>query len=105
VSWTQEADVEDVFATIENGLRLLLAMEVDNLDAGEKREVTDFIDVREYGLALETFSAILHEERKPVALRTAKVVQALANIMNIDQDDAINSVISDLPRETRRIAL
>jgi len=51
------------FTAIERRMILVLDALSGELSAAERREVEEFIDVGEYGVGLETLSALLVEER------------------------------------------
>jgi len=71
------------FAEIENRFTLLLDRLDGLLSAAERREVEDFVDVGEYGVALETLSSLLVEERKVFPAETLCEIAALAETMGI----------------------
>lgn len=52
----------------------------------EIREVADFEDVGEYGLALQTFVDIVLEEGKHIPMSSLSIIEKLASIMNITED-------------------
>ncbi len=52
----------------------------------ERKEVHDFIDVGEYGLALETLVDIVDEENKKVPGEVLLLVKELAIAMQIDYE-------------------
>ena len=53
------------------------------LSAAERAEVAQFIDVGEYGVALETLAALLVEERKSIPLPIFERIVALAESMGL----------------------
>ncbi len=68
---------------IEKGFASLLGRLDGKLSASEREEVTEFIDAGEYGIALETLSAILVEERKRFSVSVLREMAELAGIMGI----------------------
>lgn len=62
-------------------LGLLLAVFTDS----EKSEVQDFVDVGEYGLALETLVDIVTEENKQIPGGALSLVCELAEVMQLDK--------------------
>ena len=71
------------FAAIGRRLCIILDELNDDLSPSERREVVDFIDVGEYGIALETLSALLVEERKVVSGIVYSQMVELAEMMGI----------------------
>lgn len=71
------------FTAIEQRFTLVLDALSGELSAAERREVEEFIDVGEYGVALETLSALLVEERKRVSPATFAEIVELADSMGI----------------------
>lgn len=63
-------------------LGLLLAVFTDS----EKSEVQDFVDVGEYGLALETLVDIVTEENKQIPSGALNLVCELAEVMQLDKN-------------------
>lgn len=53
--------------------------------ASERNEVQEFIDVGEYGLALETLVDIVTEENKRIPEKTLLLVCKLADMMQLDK--------------------
>ena len=74
------------FQSIENLLFQLLASVDKTFDPKEKEEVQDFIDVGEYGLALETFVDIVVEENKKILEVDLDLIKKLAVEMSMDQE-------------------
>lgn len=52
----------------------------------EKKEVQDFIDAGEYGLALDTLVDIVKEEDKIISTQILNVVYELAAVMQLDKE-------------------
>ncbi len=74
------------FVKVENMLSRLLDSAEHVFNQEELKEVQDFIDAGEYGLALETFSDIVVEENKKIARADLDLIKSLAAIMAMDQE-------------------
>lgn len=70
---------------IEDLLLRLLGLSLGIFTNSEKGEVQDFIDVGEYGLALETMVNIVVEENKQVSGEFLNLVYELAEVMQLDK--------------------
>jgi hypothetical protein len=68
----------------ESLLRLLVLLSVVFTDA-ERSEVQEFIDVGEYGLALETLVDIVVEEDKQIPSKVLMLVDELSDVMELDK--------------------
>lgn len=73
------------FVKVEDLLLKLLASVEQAFSQEELKEVQDFIDAGEYGLALETFSDIVVEENKKIVGADLDLVKELAEIMAMDR--------------------
>lgn len=73
------------FEEIETLFSNLLAATSQALSDSERAEVQKFIDVGEYGLALETAVDIYVEEEKTVSADVVAQVKSVANAMSMDQ--------------------
>lgn len=71
------------FIEIEAGLREVLGALTTVLSEAERLEVIDFVDVGEFGVALEPLSALLVEERKRVPATAYSQMVALSEKMGI----------------------
>jgi len=71
------------FAAIERQLYSILDELRDELSTAERTEVTEFMAVGEYGVALETLSGLLAEEDKAVPLAAFERMVDLAESMGI----------------------
>jgi len=72
------------FDEIESMLsQLLMAVAMEFSDS-ERTEVQRFIDVGEYGLALETAAAIYSEEEKTATAEVVDLIERLASEMSMD---------------------
>lgn len=74
------------FVKVENLLLKLLTSVEQAFNREELKEVQDFIDAGEYGLALETFSDIVVEENKKIAGADLDLIEELAVTMAMDQE-------------------
>jgi hypothetical protein len=72
------------FDEIETLLSQLLTAAAPVLSDTELAEVQRFIDVGEYGLALETAAAIYSEEKKIATLEVVGLIERLAAAMSMD---------------------
>jgi hypothetical protein len=87
------------YRTIESGLNQLLSGAEVTLTSKEIREVREFIDAREYGLALETLAAILDErDDAHPSFVSIDAIEALAQRMGIVREPAIAGLIARKPR-------
>jgi predicted DNA binding protein len=71
------------FEEIERRLELILDGLDKELSAAERNEVVHFIEVGEYGVALETLSALLTEEQKKLPAAVFSQIKDLAEAMGI----------------------
>jgi hypothetical protein len=69
---------------IESLLSRLLMAAAPVLSDAERAEVQRFIDVGEYGLALETAAAIYSEEKKIATAEVVDLIERLALAMSVD---------------------
>lgn len=76
------------FRAIERSFGRVLNSLDTELSAAERREVAGFIEVGEYGVALETLSALLVEEDKRITAAILAEIVGLAATMGIDHDAA-----------------
>lgn len=74
------------FVKVENLLLQLLNSVELSFNQEELKEVQDFIDAGEYGLALETFSDIVVEENKKIAGVDLDLIKELAAAMDMDRE-------------------
>jgi hypothetical protein len=66
-------------------VRALVAM-LDSFTHSEREEVLHFVDVGEYGLALETAFGIAVEESKPLTPEAKQRIAKLAALMGIEHE-------------------
>ena len=67
-------------------VRLLTLLSADFI-ASEKGEIQEFIDVGEYGLALETLVDIVIEENKQISGKVVSFIYRLAELMQLDKEN------------------
>jgi hypothetical protein len=72
------------FDEIELLLSRLLVAATPVLSTADRTEVQRFIDVGEYGLALETAVAIYSEEKKIATADVLDLIERLASAMSMD---------------------
>ncbi len=75
------------YKLIENRLLLVLSLLVDVFSESEVNEVQEFIDVGEYGLALETLIDIINEESKTIPQAVVSLAGETAVAMGWDSSD------------------
>lgn len=82
------------YELIEKLLDRLLILLKNTINDTECNEVQEFIDVGEYGLALETLIAILIEESKVVSVEVLGLLKesAIAMSIEVDLEREINSL-------------
>jgi hypothetical protein len=84
VSWeSQVTDYSRVYDETRIKIGLLLDEVKDIFTKPEQEEVFGFLGAREYGLALETLSGILVEEKKPIPLSVLRQIDEIASLMHI----------------------
>ncbi len=81
---------------IESNLFELLFMLKDTCTASESVEVRDFIDVGEYGVALETLICIIKEESKKISKEVLILIKETAVYMAMDPDLVNSKLINNL---------
>ncbi len=77
---------------------MLIALE-DRLEDSDARQVHEFIDVGEYGLALEEMAAALAHRRAAIASQERSDMLALTTRMRMD--DRVPRVLESCPRSSR----
>lgn len=75
---------DNYYERLESMLRELLNSLSFNMSPAEQSEVGNFLEVNEYGLALETLSGILTEEHKVIDTTVKEKVQELQSIMGME---------------------
>ncbi|HEV3006106.1 MAG TPA: MafI family immunity protein [Pirellulales bacterium] len=75
--------MKQLYVALERGLRELLGNLGHQLTDGEILEIEQFIDVAEYGIALETLCWILTEHGGAHDIMVHDQIAALANLMEL----------------------
>jgi len=75
----------DEFQDIEKLLNRINESVKDAFQAAEIAEIQDFIDVGEYGVALETCVSIVEEENKFISRNTFSLITKSAQLMHMDE--------------------
>lgn len=78
--------INNNYEEIEEFLSKLISLLEPICTQIEIKEIQDFIDVGEYGLALETAIYIIIEEKKQISKNIFELINKLANKMSIDYD-------------------
>ena len=81
--------LEDYYNELEAQLGSILLTLGPQLSPEESREVSHFLDVGEYGLALQTLTDLLIEERKKLSIRTYHDVVRVAKRIGIEREIAL----------------
>src|SRR5215218_7979000 len=84
--------LEDDYNELEARLGSILLTLGSQLSPEESREVNHFLDVGEYGLALQTLTDLLIEERKKISIGTYNDVVGVAKRMGIKQEIALEDL-------------
>ena len=84
--------LEDYYDELEAQLGSILLTLGSQLSFEESREVSHFLDVGEYGLALQTLTDLLIEERKKISIRTYNDVVSVAKHMGIEREIALEDL-------------
>lgn len=74
------------YAELERDIRALLGVVELSFAADQFAEVHDYLDHREYGLALETIASVVVDARIPIGPETVRQVDALAFSMKMTGD-------------------
>lgn len=74
------------FQYIEKLFLQLLALLKFVFSDSESNEIKEFIDVGEYGLALQTLVDIIEEEDKQIQIGVQELVLELASAMSLDEE-------------------
>jgi hypothetical protein len=76
-------DHSALHAEVEQRIARLLRELRPQLNHDEEAEVVEFLAVREYGLALETLSAVLIDEKKRLDTRVVQEIDGIARLMGL----------------------
>jgi len=74
------------YAELDQAIRALLGVLERSFAADQLTEVHDYLDHREYGLALETIASVVVDDRIPIRPETVRQVDALAASMKMTGD-------------------
>jgi hypothetical protein len=77
-------DHTEVWEDAEQRIGGLLARLREQLSAGEVEEVSGFLRVREYGLALEALACILVDEKKRIGPAVVREIDGIARQMHLE---------------------
>ena len=77
-------DKEKIYKLLEVKLERLLSMSASHLGAASKCQADEFIEHREYGLALEEIAHGMSEAGERVSVDLVKAVKELAQMMEMD---------------------
>ena len=80
------------YKNLENLLVRLLALLSEKFSNTEVQEVQEFIDVGEYGLALETLVDIVDEGSKQITSEVLILVKELAEAMEMDDKVLVGKI-------------
>jgi hypothetical protein len=70
--------------------------------AAERAEVDRFLSAGEYGLALDTLSWILVDERKPIGPTTVREIDSLAAAMELQEEPFMHALHDAHERQIAR---
>jgi hypothetical protein len=84
--------LEDYYDELEARLGGILHTLGSQLSPEQSREVGHFLDVGEYGLALQTLADLLIEERKKISMSTYDDVVGAAKRMGIEREIALDDL-------------
>ena len=84
--------LEDYYSEIEAQLDSILLTLGPQLSPEERRQVSHFLGVGEYGLALQTLTDLLIEERKEISLSTHNDIVGVAKRMGIEREVALEDL-------------
>jgi len=74
------------YAELDQAIRALLGVLERSFAADQLTEVHDYLDHREYGLALATIASVVVDDRIPIRPETVRQVDALAASMKMTGD-------------------
>ena len=84
--------LEDYFNDIEAQLESILRTLGPQLSPEDSQQVSHFLDVGEYGLALQTLTDLLIEERKKISTSTYNDIVRVAKRMGIEREVALEDL-------------
>lgn len=80
------------YDSIERAFTDLLDSVSTDFSDEELKEIRDFLDVTEYGLALQTFVDIVVDEQKHIPHRAATICEELARLMEFTDEVDLHAV-------------
>jgi hypothetical protein len=93
------------YGEVEKAIQGLVDLERAYLSADDVSEVVELLHAREFGLALESFSAALLDSGAALDEDVVARIQRLAEDMGVLNEAAINGVIDAHHRQSHRIAM
>jgi hypothetical protein len=84
--------LEEYFNEIEAQLESILLTLGPQLSPEESQEVSHFLYVGEYGLALQTLTDLLIEEKKKISISTYNDIVGVAKRMGIEREAALEDL-------------
>ncbi|CAJ0563717.1 MULTISPECIES: MafI family immunity protein [Gammaproteobacteria] len=91
--------MKNEYRKIESTLELLLMALSDSFSECESIEVQEFIDVGEYGIALETIIDIINEESKNITNEAEFLIEKAGRIMNMDTTSIVDKISKHIDKE------
>lgn len=73
------------YDSVESELRGILSSLAGTFSVSERSEVSEYIDVGEYGLALRTLADVVVEERKHLTIHVLRRIECIARAMGIHE--------------------
>lgn len=80
------------YDAIQRNFTDLLESVLTEFSEEELREIREFLDATEYGLALQTFIDVVLEEKKRISHRAATICEELARLMNLTEEVDLQAV-------------
>jgi len=78
---------EELYRVLDANLRTILTSILDRIPADDAALIVEFVDVCEYGLALETICDVLRVDRIPVSEQCYAIIAATGDMMELDPGD------------------
>jgi len=78
----------------------LLSDQGGSWSPSERAEVERYLRAGEYGLALDTLSWILVEEKKPISRDALGEIESLADVMQLAQEPFVDAVRASVDQQT-----
>ncbi|HTW73267.1 MAG TPA: hypothetical protein VME47_25540 [Acetobacteraceae bacterium] len=77
---------------IQSGLKRLLVLAPATCKGRRREHIREFIDVGEYGLALDELAGEMRRSTRPVPAEAASLVERLATELGIDANDEYSNL-------------